>query len=96
MVAIIPIRERTTPIMVSTVNVAYIGDGIQSSNLEQISWITDESQVHVFPMYSSNCNVFIYDIAMCIVYNHLFNHNPDNSPPFKTTPTFVGKKFLSF
>ena len=42
MVAIIPIRERTTPIMVSTANVACIGDGIQSSNLEQISWITDE------------------------------------------------------
>ena len=34
MVAIIPIRERTTPIMVSASNVAYIGDGIQSSNLE--------------------------------------------------------------
>ena len=45
MVAIIPIRERTTPIMVSTANGTYIGDGIQSSNLEQISWMIDESQV---------------------------------------------------
>jgi len=44
-VAIIPIRERTTPIMVSAANGTYIGDGIQSSNLEQISWITNESQI---------------------------------------------------
>ena len=43
MVATIPMRERTTPIMVSVDN---IGDGIQSSNLEQISWITYESQIY--------------------------------------------------
>ena len=46
MVATIPMRERTTPIMVSVANGAYIGDGIQSSNLEQISWITYESQIY--------------------------------------------------
>ena len=46
MVAMIPMRERTTPIMVSASNGAYIGDGIQSSNLEQISWITNRSQIY--------------------------------------------------
>ena len=44
MVATIPMRERTTPIMVSVANGT--GDGIQSSNLEQISWITYESQIY--------------------------------------------------
>ena len=43
MVATIPMRERTTPIMVSVDN---IGDDIQSSNLEQISWRTYESQIY--------------------------------------------------
>ena len=65
MVAIIPTRERTTPIIVSACNGVYIGDGIQSLSLEQISWI-----------YQVN-NTVRYTCIVCIIMTDVHVvHNP--------------------